>query len=128
MQKYIKKSGSRHSSSLASYSAPKTTILIISNDKMKDLIEIVTSIKDSGLLLKGVSKTIQNQAKEKNGGFLSMLLGTLEASLLGNILAGKKINRAGEGAVAKIQGRGIVRVGCGNKKVRKTTTKIENNF
>ena len=52
-----------------------------------------------------------------------MLLGTLGASLLGNILAGKGINRAGEGAKAKRQGQGIVRAGYGNKKVRKTTTK-----
>ena len=52
-----------------------------------------------------------------------MLLGTLGASLLGNILAGKGINRAGEGAIAKRQGRGIVRAGYRNKKVRKTTTK-----
>ena len=86
-----------------------TTTLIISNDKMKDLIEIAKSLEDSGLLLKGVSKTIQNKAKEQKGGFLSMLLGTLGASLLGNILAGKGtiatshgrgINRAGEGAIA----------------------------
>ena len=49
---------------------------------MKELIEIVKSLKDFGLLLKGVSKTIQNQAKEEKKGFLSMLLGTLGASLL----------------------------------------------
>ena len=48
-------------------------------------------------MLKGVSETIQNEAKEQKGGFLSMLLGTLGASLLGNILAGKGMNRAGEG-------------------------------
>ena len=66
-----------------------------------------------------------------------MLLGTLGASLLGNILAGKGINRAGEGALAKSiseetkskrQGRGIVRAGYGNKKVWKTTTKNKKNF
>ena len=56
---------------------------------MKDIIEIVKSVEDSGLLLKGVSETIQNESKEQKGGFLSMLLGTLGASLLGNILAGK---------------------------------------
>ena len=70
--------------------------------------------------------------KNKTGGFLSMLHGTLGASLLGNILAGKRINRAGEGAIArsvskeaksKRESRGIVRVGCGNKKGRKATTK-----
>ena len=56
---------------------------------MKDIIEIVKSFEDSGLLLKGVSRTIQNEAKEQKGRFLNMLLGTLGASLLGNILAGK---------------------------------------
>ena len=50
---------------------------------MKDIIKIVTSLEDSGLLLNGVSETIQNKAKEQRGGFLSMLLRTLGASLLG---------------------------------------------
>ena len=63
---------------------------------MNDIIEIVESLGDSGLSLKGVSETIQNEAKEQNTGFLSMLLGTLGVSLLGNILAGKGMNRAGE--------------------------------
>ena len=62
---------------------------------MKDIIKIVKSLEDSSLLPEGVSETIQNEAKEQRGGFLSMLLGTLGASLLGNILAGKGINRAG---------------------------------
>ena len=74
---------------------------------MEDIIKIVKSLEDSGLLLKGVSETIQNEAKEQKGGFLSMLLGTLGASLLGNILAGRGINRAGEG---------ILRAGYGNKR------------
>ena len=73
------------------------TTLIISNDGMEDIIKIVRSHEDSGLLLKGVSETIQNEAKEQRGGFLNMLLGTLGASILGNVLAGKGINRAGEG-------------------------------
>ena len=55
---------------------------------MKDIIRIVKSLEDSGLLLKGFSKTIQNEAKEQKGEFFSMLLGTLGASLLGKILAG----------------------------------------
>ena len=84
---------------------------------MKDLIEIVKSLEDSGLSSKGVSETIQSETKEQKGGFLNMLLGTLDASLLGNILAGKGMNRAGEGAIAKRQGRGIVRASYGNKKV-----------
>ena len=72
------------------------TVLIRSNDEMKDIIKLVKSYEDFGLLLKGVSESIQNEAKEQTGGFLSMLLGTLGASLLGNLLAGKGINRAGE--------------------------------
>ena len=64
---------------------------------MKDIIEIVKPFEDSGLLLKRVTETVQNQLKEQKGRFLSMLLGTLGASLLGNILAGKRINRAGKG-------------------------------
>ena len=54
-------------------------------------IKIVRSLEDPGLLLKVVSKTIQNEAKEQKGGFLSMLLGKLGANLLGNILASKGI-------------------------------------
>ena len=84
-----------------------TTTLIISNDEMKDIIRIVKSFKDSGLLLKGVSETIQNDAKEQKEGFLSMLLGTLGASLLGNVLADRGINKAGEG---------VIKGGHGNKK------------
>ena len=57
-----------------------TTTLIISNDEMNDILKIVKSLEDSGLLLKGVSETIQHGAKEQRGGFLSMLLGTLGAS------------------------------------------------
>ena len=62
-----------------------TTTLMILNDEMKDIIKVVKSLKDSDLLLEGVSKTIQNEAKEQKGGYFSMLLGTLGASLLGNI-------------------------------------------
>ena len=82
------------------------TTLIISNDEMEDFIEIVKSLEDSGLLLKGVTETAQNEVKEQKGGFLSMLLGTLGASLLGNILTGR-------GAIAKSQGRRIYRAGKG---------------
>ena len=82
------------------------TILIIPNNEIKHIIETVKSLEDSGLLFKGVSETIQNDAKEQRGGFLGMLLGLLGASLQGNILAGKGINRA----------RGVIRAGYGNKK------------
>ena len=83
-----------------------TTTLIISNNEIEDLIKIVKSLEDSGLLLKGVTKTVQNKVKEQKGGFLSILLGTLGASLLGYLLTGKGIHRAVEG---------IVRAGEGNK-------------
>ena len=83
-----------------------TTTLIISNDEIEDIIKIVKSLEDSGLLLKGVTETVQNEVKEQKGGFLSMLLGTLGASLLGNLLTGK-------GAIATSQGRGIYRTGKG---------------
>ena len=86
------------------------TALIISNDEINDIIKIVKFLEDSGLLLKGVTETVQNEVKKQKGGFLSMLLGTLGASLLGNILAGKGINRAGEG---------VVRASYGNKKGKK---------
>ena len=66
---------------------------------MEDIIKMVKSLEDSGLLLEGVIETVQNEAKEQKGGLLSMLLGILGASLLGNILSGKGINRAGEGIV-----------------------------
>ena len=71
-----------------------TTTLIISNDEMKDIIKIVKYLEDSDLLLEGVSKRIENEAKEQRGGFLSMLLGMLGASLLEDILTGRGINRA----------------------------------
>ena len=58
-------------------------------------MKIVKSLEYSGLLLKGVSETIQNELKDQKGGFLSMLLGTLGVNLLGNMLVGKAINRAG---------------------------------
>ena len=64
---------------------------------MNDIMKIVQSLEDSNILLKGVTKTIENETKEQKGGFLSMLLGTLGASLLGNLLTGKGIVRAGSG-------------------------------
>ena len=73
-------------------------------------MKIVQSLEDSNILLKEVTKTIKNETKEKKGGFLSMLVGTLGVSLLGNMLAGKGIVRAGSGN--KIE-KGIVRAGTG---------------
>ena len=91
------------------------TLLIISNNEIEDIIQIVKSLEDSGLLLKGVTETVQNEVKEQKGGYLSMLLGTLGASLLGNLLTGKGVYRAGKGRGKGINraGEGIVRAGCG---------------
>ena len=77
------------------------TTLIISNKDMDDLIKKIKSLEDSGLLLKGVTESVQNEVKEQRSGFLSMLLGT---SLSGNRLAGKEIHRAGEGIVRAGEG------------------------
>ena len=74
-----------------------TTTLIILNEKMNDIIKIVQALEDSDILLKGITKTIKNKTKEQKCGFLSMLLGTLGTSLLGNLLSGKRIVRAGSG-------------------------------
>ena len=91
------------------------TTLIISNDEIHDIIKIVKSLEDSGLLLKGVTETVQNEVKEQKGGFLSMLLGTLGASLLGNLLTGQGINRAGKGRGINRAGEGIVRAVYGSQ-------------
>ena len=76
-----------------------TTTLIISNDEMNDILKLVKYLEDSGILLKRVSETIKDEAKEQREGFFSMLRGTLGASLLGNMLAGKGVIRAGEGTI-----------------------------
>ena len=76
---------------------------------MQDIIKIIKERENSDILLQGVTKTIENEIKEQRGGFLSMLLGTLGASLFGSLLTGKGIIRAGEG-------KGIVRAGEGSKK------------
>ena len=60
-------------------------------------MKIFEALEDSNILLKGVTKTIKNETKEQKGGFLSTLLGTLGASLLGNLLSGKRIVRTGSG-------------------------------
>ena len=108
MQEYIKKilrSGHNRPFSSASHNM---TTLIMSNDEMRDIIKIVKSLEGSGLLLKGVTETVQNEVKEQKRGFFSTLLGTLGASLLGNLLTGKGIYRA-----AKEKDKGIVRAGYG---------------
>ena len=71
---------------------------------MNGLIKIVKSLEDSGVLLEGVTESIQNEVKQQKGGFLSMWLSTLGASFLGNLLTGKEIHRAGEGIVRASEG------------------------
>ena len=70
------------------------TTLIISNEEINDIMKIVQALEDSNILLKGVTETVENETKEQKGGFSSMLLGTLGASLLGNLLTGKGFVRA----------------------------------
>ena len=72
------------------------TTLIISTEEMNDIMKIVKLLEESGLLIKVVSQTIKNEPKEQKGRFLSTLVGTLVASVLGNLLAGKGTIRAGE--------------------------------
>ena len=76
---------------------------------MEDLIKIVNWLGDSGLLLKRVTESVQNEVKEQKGGFLSMLLGTLGASLLGNLLTRKGVNKKGKGINRAREG--IIRAG-----------------
>ena len=73
-----------------------TTALIISNEEMENIMKIVKSYEKSGLLVKGISETIKNETKEQKREFVPMLLGTLAASLLGSVLTGKGVIRAGE--------------------------------
>ena len=77
---------------------------------MIDIMKIVQALEDFNIFLKGVTKTIKNKSKEQKGGFLSMLLGTLGASLLGNVFA--RIWRAGSG---NKKGKEIVRAGYGKE-------------
>ena len=79
---------------------------------MNDIIKIVQELEDSNILLKGFTETVKNETKGQKGGFLSMLLGTLGARLLGNLLTGKAFVKAGYG---NNKGKGIVRAGYGNQ-------------
>ena len=78
------------------------TTLIISNEEMDGIMGIIKSLEESGFLIKGVSKTIKNEAKERRNGFFGMSLSTLGASLLGNLLTSKRVKRS------KIPGRGVM--------------------
>ena len=88
------------------------TILIISNCEMENILKIVKSLEDSGLLLEGLSEAIKNEAKEQKEGFFSMLLCTLGASLLRNMLAGKRVVRGGYDSTEE----GIIRAGYGSNR------------
>ena len=88
---------------------------------MNDIMKIIQALEGSDILLKGVTKTIKNETKEQKGWFLSMLLGTLGTSVLGNLLTGKGILRAGSGcplcsSSKNNRGKGILRAGSGNIK------------
>ena len=101
------------------------TTLIISNNEIEDTIKIAKSLEDSGLLLEGVTEAVQTEVKEQKEGFVSMLLGTLGASLLGNLLTdrgaivksqGRWVNRAGKGKGINRASEGVWRAGYGNNK------------
>ena len=83
--------------------------LIIEQEYINDIMKIIEALENFGILLKGISKTIENETKEQRRGFLSMFLGTLGAGALGNLLTGKGIMRAGDGIVR-------VDAGIGSKK------------
>ena len=88
-----------------------TTALVLSNEDLNDIVAIVKFLEERSLFIKGVSEIIKNEAKEQKGQFLGILLVTLSASLLGNMLAGKGVVRGGE---EKIQaGKGMIRAGKG---------------
>ena len=82
----------------------RTNTLIISNDDLNGIMQIIQVLEDSGILLKGVTISVATQTKEQKRGFLSMLLGTLGASLFGNLLSGKGMLRAGEGMLRAGEG------------------------
>ena len=83
---------------------------------MKGIIEIVKFLEDSGLLLKGVSEIVQNEAREQKGGFLSMLLGTLGTSLLEKRLTGKGVVAKGQGRRINRAEEEVIKAGYGNKR------------
>ena len=83
-----------------------------STEEMNDIMKIIQALENSNILLKGVTKSIKNETKEHKGGFLSISLGNLGASLLENLLTGKGIVRAGS---RNKKGKGIVRAGAGKQ-------------
>ena len=97
IHKKILGSGHNNNNDNNNYNNNNNTVLIISNDEIEDIMKIVGSLEVSGLLLKEVTETVQNEVKEQKWGFFSMLLDILGASLLGNLLTGKGVYRAGKG-------------------------------
>ena len=93
------------------------TTLIILNNEVEDIIKIVKSLEDSGLLLKGATETVQNEVKEQKGRLVIMLLGTLGARLLGNLLTGQRVNTVRKGKVKGINraGESVLRAGYGSR-------------
>ena len=109
------------------------TTVIVSNEEINDIMKIVQALEDSNILPKGVTKTIENETKEQKGGFLSMLLGTLGAILLGYLLTGKRIIRAGPGrpsssASQNKKGKEIVRAGTGRPSFSASQNKKQWDF
>ena len=98
-----------------------TTTLIISNEEMNYIMKIVQALEDFNILLKGIAKAIENETKEEKERFLGMLLGTLGAGFLENMLTGKRILRGGYG---NIQGKGILRPVYRSKKKKNFTPSL----
>ena len=71
----------------------KETALIISNEEMNGIMKILSQLKNSSSLIKGVSETIKNEVKKQKGGFFEILVGSVDASLLGNLLTGESTIR-----------------------------------
>ena len=109
-------------------SSHNNIVLIISNDEIEEIIKIAKYLEYSGLLLKGVTETVQNDVKEQKGGFISMLLGILGASLLGNILTGRGVNRAGKDQGINRAGEGVLRAGFIVVLLKKLTPHPLTNF
>ena len=97
------------------------TTLITSNGEMNNIMKIVKSLEDTVLLIKGVSETIQNEIKEQKGEFLSMLLGTLGASLLANLSTVKEVKY-------KITEKGIMRAGEGTVRDGESTIRVRQDY
>ena len=85
------------------------TTLIISNNDLNDLIKAITALEEHDILLEGTNKSTENEIKKQEGGFLTMLLGTLGASLLENLMTGKSLYRTGKGMYRS--GNGMYRTG-----------------